>query len=1652
MVRNTKKTTTPGQETDIVLGIVSISESLQLKMQKDEQHDETLEKSIEQVILNTSSIEPYLATTANMLVAIAGYLFGNKNITSNMNPNALLSRIKNNAPILGDTPNSVFYKHVQKEMTEAKNNAKVETTTGNADLKAELTLIFENINENGLIALVDVLDAIRNNYGDVDLDSLESVIDAIDLLSELVDELNSSGIDKFDPSVQKGFERLSGSFDALFNINKLIMSNLGPSLVIAMFKSPILKSIKTIAEVISGTNGKGGMMMVFNHYEKLKAKKPNILIKQVTLFFKQLKDLFKSLITISMLSRLAGMGGSKGLKKAIKKANDIIDEIRNMDLPKNPKELKSIDDKIKSMSSIIVQTGKMIAVVAVAGLLAPLAAIGAFAMCLALIGIEKLINRLVAIVRKAKGAKDASQALKPIIGLVITIGVLMVIAALTGGLVLENAENILGFGLVFLAFSTLILGSLLLISKLFKKNAAAVIKEIRILVISMAIIMVLGAVFMMSGLWKEALKFGAILMVFVTMMLLPLLLFSKIGGRRFKGSMRDFAILVITCTFVLMIGAFFMMTNLWKEALKFGLVLTAFMVMIMLPLFIFSKIGGRRMKNTMRGFIWLIVTCTLVLIIGALFMQIPEFVDGAMKFALLLVGFILAIIVPIGLLGPKLNRAVRAMRWIVAIIITGTLCLMLGALFIEEYGWENVLIFAGILAGFIGIIAGIMALLSLIPKAQLTTGMIAMGVVAGVILLGSIAMIALGEAFQKFGNWKDALIMAGILCGVILAIGAMTVAIGFVAAAAALGMLAMLGIAAITVVMCKVMVKLAECNDLLNKITNNNPDKALSIISTMAKMIAAIGGIAIAVVPFSPFLILGLPVLGMIVGIALMVSKCLLNIGEALLMLQKVSAGDTDITKIKTMIMSFVEIAKALEEIDDAISPRILRRVARSMTAVGKMVSKLGISVQDVSNLKVATSWDRDGNPTGYRQLSTTDFENAAKNTKEIITTVGGAIIELYYGQNLPAGIKPETVKDMFHGTGIFGLGKSPFDKVVKSASGLGKMISKIAQGVAEISNLKVATRWDKEGNPISYVQLSETHFKAAANNTKEIISTLGTALIELYNKNEDLFKPAPVEVGFFGIKIKVPGKGETVFEKVAKSCSTLGNMMSLIANGVKDMADLKIATGWDSEGNPTGYRHLGKDDFINAATNVNNVTTTVMNELKNVYEKDTSGFFDTELTFVNGHLQTSNDCPAMRVVQVASEVGMVLTNIAKGLKEFADGRIKEYDKDGYETGAYVEIKWSTVATKASGAVSTVVTCVCDALEAVYKNREKLFKKTYESLASTSKSGVFSKTTTYTTVEHESPLMQVLKVAGGIGKMVEDIAVAVKKVQSLDFDARQWKIGGKYRGKTTTLVLSICDAVLEAHDSINKSFIAQGLGPFTGDNAQNTIQKIETFVNTSVTLSQNTAKAVLKIQNDLRSVNEKKFSEKWLNVVKGFVEPISQNFLTDDNNSKLSGFIGAITSENSKVDELVKSVNNLNSDKVDKFIELSAELRNLHDTIANFDGFIDALNGKINDTLNELSKKLELASKTIKESDTIADKRQETVKRNINELKSLMDKKMELEILLPEGAEMNDSNEETNELSGDEPGNGSKSESGVGDSWGQRIYNGLKKVYGHKFS
>ena len=142
------------------------------------------------------------------------------------------------------------------------------------------------------------------------------------------------------------------------------------------------------------------------------------------------------------------------------------------------------------------------------------------------------------------------------------------------------------------------------------------------------------------------------------------------------------------------------------------------------------------------------------------------------------------------------------------------------------------------------------------------------------------------------------------------------------------------------------------------------------------------------------------------------------------------------------------------------------------------------------------------------------------------------------------------------------GGGGSVVAQGISSVMGMGKALTNIAMGVQSMAELKFPTGYDKEGNATGYetINLSDAVPKLIVN-TQEIVRGLTQVFAEVGESDA--------------------AQGSTWFtsssyEKGIKVVKKMGEPLFNLANGVQKMAELKFPTGYDSDGNPTGYKSIG--------------------------------------------------------------------------------------------------------------------------------------------------------------------------------------------------------------------------------------------------------------------------------------------------------------------------------------------------------------------------------------------------------------------------------------------------------------------------------------------
>ena len=145
---------------------------------------------------------------------------------------------------------------------------------------------------------------------------------------------------------------------------------------------------------------------------------------------------------------------------------------------------------------------------------------------------------------------------------------------------------------------------------------------------------------------------------------------------------------------------------------------------------------------------------------------------------------------------------------------------------------------------------------------------------------------------------------------------------------------------------------------------------------------------------------------------------------------------------------------------------------------------------------------------------------------------------------------------------------KSVVAQGISAVGGMGKALTGIAKGVQAMAMLKFPTGFDKEGNPTGFETIDLT--SAVPNliaNTKLIVTGLSSAFAEVGES-----KAAQGGSSWFS---------SSAYEKGIDVVQKMGTPLYNLAKGVQSMAMLKFPTGFDKDGNATGYKSIGDVDTL---------------------------------------------------------------------------------------------------------------------------------------------------------------------------------------------------------------------------------------------------------------------------------------------------------------------------------------------------------------------------------------------------------------------------------------------------------------------------------------
>lgn len=1096
-------------------------------------------------------------------------------------------------------------------------------------------------------------------------------------------------------------------FKKVDQLNKILGKNFFQALKARLGLKFIRGEFKELAKLIEKPKGgKQSGFWLLSETKNLKAvKKATKSLKAYAELFTQVAKLNKAVVKGMLTAKLAELG-VKVIQKELQKIGKLLSE-KGKDgkdglgaIIMSSKRMKKNIEAIKNVTAVFKEISLMNIVICAGALVAPIALVGVTIIMLELLAIKKALV-VMSIMMRTK-MQDCEDAIKGVAYLMLVASGMLLLGALIGGIVKARWQQILFFTIALAGFIFLVVGAYALPTSLLHQTLDSAKGVVLLMLVSTGLLM-FGA---LTGMWVlqhilQILIFTIVLAAFIFLVCAAFTLGTVFLGDALKKS-QAVVLLLIVSTLIIMLAALtgqFVFENI-LYILLFTVILVAFIFITCLAFALGGLLIYDALEKAAAFSILVIVSAIVILLPAYILMKNPWMIATSLFFAILLAGFIAAVmaawgigniaagglfnvsIANGGLFGSSGDVMAARMKSFMLMVAVSAAALLGGGYLLYKYPWMNLTVpwFGILLAGFI---LTVMGAWGFGDKAKLNpfkgisdTAQIA-GKIAAFSLLVAVSaatLLAGGYLLYKY-PWLNATVPAFglMLFGFIQLMGLCLKLLGKHSRLMTKGMLGMLGIEAVTLIAVGILW-------VLNRVTSQ--------IKDLEKLRKAVNLIALIIIEFGLMVagvaaILAIPYVGQFfwaaIGAIAAICGCILMIGEAFLLIAKAidiivetSRKKIDMGNITKLIGTIVEIGWMLIALSNPLLTVCIISASLAVLSISVALSSISAAIEQYANLKVAIY---DGTKVvGYRQLTESDFQEAAKNVKIIVSVLGQAIIDIYEE-------KPEIFRDV----GFWSY-KTPFELVVQSVERLGQAIAKIAKGVQEYASLRVPT-YDKDGKEKGSRQLFQSDFENAATNVKLIISVLGKAIIDIYNEKPEMF-----DVSWFR-----SSTSDTIFTRVVKSVSKLGDCIANIAQGVKDYADFRIPNKWNDEGEVIGYQVISDPSkfFEGAATNVKMIVTCIGGAIYEMVAERPELFDD------------GDESEFMIAMNSILKLGKLVKEIAEGIKILGESGFPKYNDDGKIVG-FEPLSEKTIENAAK-TIKSVVICISKAIYEIVSENPDLF-------------------------------------------------------------------------------------------------------------------------------------------------------------------------------------------------------------------------------------------------------------------------------------------------------------------------------------------------------
>lgn len=910
---------------------------------------------------------------------------------------------------------------------------------------------------------------------------------------------------------------------------------------------------------------------------------------------------------------------------------------------------------------------------------------------------------------------EAQQNLGDLARLIAVAALVMVVGAVIVLYKPEIMLGAFGFGLALSAFLFLVMMGINLPCKLLGAEAKVNLRDVAILIVAATLVMLIGAAFILGfpKMVAASIAFTLLLAFFIFAIMLAICIPMKLLGKEAKLNLKDVAILVVACAIVMMVGAAFILEypQLVEACKTFTALFFWFMMAILVPLALAGPWIAPANESIRELYKLVLVAGAVLLAGGFIFMKWPKMKWTVMLFAIILQQFIKRILkaIPITKSG-QIIAGYAIMKGLSKIVKTSAAMLMIGGFLFMKYPAMigTVPMFATILWGFV---FGMMKILAYVAKHQKTIFQVLPAMEALSHFTKQMTKVMMMIALcLKIANPLELLAGVGILALIMVAAGGIVFGLAMLerglntmglSIAIVAGLLVPLGTA--MVLFSLSMIGIAFAMKIMAKIPPLNPVVLLGNVSTLTMMAVALLPLAAMSIPLM-FASAAVNMIVMTMAKAALAVQLMSSLtipvyeGTKIVAYKHLTkedfknAAENTKTIVTTIGNALLEVYSENPDIFGFAGIFTMKTkamlVAETAMMFGPIMASCALGVQAMSSLNVATSWDAKGKPNKFEKLQNKDFTNAAMNTKKIVVTIGKALIDVY--EENPEVFKATDLMSSLFGNNVM---KTPIMAVVTVAMQIGKLMSSIAKGVQAMGTLKIPTKWDKNGKPIEFERMTNEEIIQAGINTRIIAVTIIDGLLSIFDERKEVFAD---DINIMGIVNGNDGS-KSPLSKVMGVALKVGKLISSVAKGVQAMGNLKIATKWDKNGKPVDFERMTNEEIVQAGINARNVVVVIIDSLMDLYTERPE-LWTGEKKFLG-----EGKSPVQKVLKVALKVGKIISSIAHGVEAFAKGKIPTaWDKNGkpIQFRTLNDSDYTSAANNVSMIITNIITSLCELYEA----------------------------------------------------------------------------------------------------------------------------------------------------------------------------------------------------------------------------------------------------------------------------------------------------------------------------------------------------------------